>query len=47
LQYYAEVNEKLIGKVSHKTRLSLMPFVEDVDAEMLAMQKEALEPLEE
>jgi SPP1 family phage portal protein len=47
LQYYAEVNEKLIGKVSNKTRLSLMPFVEDVTAEILEMQDEAFDPLQD
>ena len=39
----AEVAEKLRGQVSEKTRLSQLSFVDDVDAEIKAMQEEMSE----
>lgn len=41
LLYYADVSTKLKGTVSEKTRLSLLPFVKDPEAEIKAMEEEA------
>jgi SPP1 family phage portal protein len=45
LKYHAETTEKLKGNVSEKTRLSLLPFIEDPEAEIAQMEKEANEIL--
>lgn len=39
----AEITEKLQGRVSERTRLSLLSFVDDVDAELEMMKQEQLE----
>ncbi len=41
LLYHAETTGKLKGNVSERTRLSLLPFVEDPDKELEAIDKEA------
>lgn len=46
LLYTAEVSSKLKGLVSEETRLSLLPFVEDVEKEKEEMEKEGASRLE-
>lgn len=41
LLYYADATMKLKGMVSENTRLSLLPFVKDPEAEIKAMEEEA------
>ncbi len=41
LEYHADTTSKLKGNVSEKTRLSLLPFVEDPDEELKQLDKEA------
>ena len=40
LKYYAEVGKALQGQVSERTRLSLMPFITNVDEEMQRLEDE-------
>lgn len=40
LLYHAEVTGKLKGNVSEKTRLELLPFIEDAEAELEQMEQE-------
>lgn len=42
LLYLADVSQKFIGTISDRTRLSLMPFVDDVDYELDVMEEEGL-----
>ena len=46
LQYHADVTTKLKGVVSERTRLSLLPFVDDVEEEMTLMEEEATANME-
>ena len=41
LTYHADVSQKLAGLISDETRVSLLPFVSDVDYELEKMQEDA------
>jgi SPP1 family phage portal protein len=41
LTYHADVTQKLAGLVSDETRVSLLPFVDDVDYELEKMKEDA------
>lgn len=42
LSYLGDVSQKFVGTISDRTRLGLMPFIDDVDYELAIMEQEGL-----